>query len=61
LGSSDVAALAVGADVTWASSITRPRAAIHGGLRLGSYVALGATALLIVGVTTIALGLRNDF
>ena len=62
LGSGDVAALTLGADVTWASSDTHPRAAIHGGLHLGSYAALGATALMIVSVATIALGLsHNDF
>jgi len=62
LGEHDLMALTLGADFTWPSTGRQPRAALHGGLRLGSYVAIAGTRLLIAGVAAIAWGLsHNDF
>jgi hypothetical protein len=60
-GLGDVLALTLDADVVRTSS-ERPRAAVHGGIRLGSYAAIGATTLLLVGIVTIGVRLsQNDF
>jgi hypothetical protein len=62
LGERDLMAPTLGADFTWPSTARQPRAALHGGLRLGSYVAIAGTGLLIAGVAAIAWGLsHNDF
>lgn len=61
LGISDVLAVTVGTDVVRLSS-GRARAGIHGGLRLGSYATVAATAFFIAGVALLVSTLgHNDF
>jgi hypothetical protein len=61
IGTSDVLGVTLGTDVVWLSS-GRPRAAIHGGLRLGSYATVAATTVYIAGAALIASTFgHNDF
>jgi hypothetical protein len=54
LGKGDVLALTLGGDLTSPLSRARSHAAIHVGVRLGSYATLGLTTLMLAALSTIA-------
>jgi hypothetical protein len=62
IGEGDVLALTLGGDLTSPLSRARSHAAIHVGVRLGSYATLGLTTLMLAALATIAVNPSNhDF
>jgi hypothetical protein len=61
LGAGDVLALTLGGDLTSPLGRARSHAAIHVGVRLGSYATLGLTTLMLAALATIAANPSHNF